>query len=121
MQVLYCKNCNSIIYSLARHHYNTCECCNCSIDDKGNRIIYKNLDDFMVLKLNKIFMLENLLEKAHNNGGTLNIKLGVFKLYPTSNIGFYKKLIYNFDEFRCEWDKVVLNDLEQNVKIIGGI
>lgn len=107
IKAIYCKHCNSIIYSLSNHHLNKCECGKIYIDAKGDRIGFESSDDFVQLNLSKVFLYDNLLELAYRNNCKLNIELGKFKIVPTSNENFYKQAICNWDTFKPYFNEIV--------------
>ena len=107
LKAIYCKHCNSIIYSMSNHDFKSCACSKVSIDAKGMRFGFHDKSDFIELELDKVFLYDNLLELAYQKGGKLNIELGKFVIKPTSNEKFYKQAIVNWEEFEPYFRQVV--------------
>lgn len=106
MRAIYCKSCRDIIYSMDRHDFKSCTCGACNIDDFGHRIGFRYDSCYVDLDINEEFMLKNLLQQAYRQGGTLTISLGRLRLKHSSNIGFYKQFIKNFEDFRIYFEEV---------------
>ena len=99
INAVYCKGCREIIYSRHEHDMRSCSCEKVSIDAKGRRVVFDKVTDFESITLDGNVLLEQILEYDWRFGNR-DVKAefidgyhGKFKIYPSSNPWFYRKLL----------------------------
>ena len=103
INAIFCEVCGEITFSTSSHDFRRCSCYKTYVDGGFEYFRYGG-NNPMTLKLNSDVILKQILEYDYLDGlkgrdkpkGRLH---GKYKIYPTSNDEFYKKLIINWKEF----------------------
>lgn len=107
---MFCNNCKEIIISRSQHDFVMCSCGKCFLDggyltDDGNFLPRRSSYNNYAVEINlrgEFFLGFILNMDARGNSKAEDFKNGYwqrFKIVENSNMGFYKKLIINYDDF----------------------
>lgn len=113
INAIYSISTNEILYSRHAHEYRTSEDNKIAVD--GGMDYFKvagNSEDYVTLQLDGDYLLKFVLgnDYLYANANARNYPQGYhgrFKISKRSNLGFYKKLIVNYEDVEEYLNKVV--------------